>query len=244
MKPVSTVKLASDFRSSNRLSTIEPINLRSLLFKLDIITIFTPLSKGFSGMSMKTNEDYMFIMINSNHAISRQNFTICHEFFHLFFQEDFSSMICGVESFNDKDPIEYRADCFAADLLIPEFGVIDLIPVEERDLNKITLKTLLGIEHYFSCSRSALLFRLKKMKWIDSEYYDLYSQNVKKGAIENGYPIKLYEPSKQKLEIIGRYGELARTKFEQDLLSENKYISLFLDIGIDLDSLIDEYVDE
>lgn len=245
MKPDSTVKLACDFRQSNRLSPNEPISLKSLLFKLDIITVFTPLSHKFSGMSIKTDDGFKFILINSKHSVARQNFTICHEFYHIYFQENFTSMLCSVESFDKRNKIEYRADCFAADLLIPEFSVIDLIPNSERYVaDSISLRTLLSIEHYCSCSRTALLFRLKKMSWITNKFYDKFSKDVKKGALENGYSMDLYEPSNQKFEIIGRYGEIVRSKFEQGLLSETKYISLLQDIGIDLDSLINKHVED
>mgnify|MGYP001635949196 FL=1 len=42
-------KQVSEFRSDNGLSLSEPIALKSLLLKLNILTIFRPLSENFSG---------------------------------------------------------------------------------------------------------------------------------------------------------------------------------------------------
>lgn len=46
-------KQVSEFRSDNGLSLSEPIALKSLLLKLNILTIFRPLSENFSGMCLK-----------------------------------------------------------------------------------------------------------------------------------------------------------------------------------------------
>ena len=48
-------KQVSEFRSDNGLSLSEPIALKSLLLKLNILTIFRPLSENFSGMCLKDN---------------------------------------------------------------------------------------------------------------------------------------------------------------------------------------------
>lgn len=234
MREESTTKHAFDFRSKNNLSTVEPVNVKSLLYKLDIITVFKPLSREFSGMSLKT-DDYRFMMINSDHAIGKQNFTICHEFYHLFFQNDFSSVICSANEFDKSDDIEYTADCFAADLLLPEFGIIDLIPPEEKRFNKITIDTLLKIEHYFLCSRTALLYRLKTMNLINSEFYKIHSKKVLQSAIIHGYSTELYKPTKGNIEVIGNYANLVNKRFQEDSISEGHFRDLIQDIGIDME---------
>ena len=82
-------KQASDFRNKTGYSSFEAIDLKSLLLKLNIITLFKPLSSGFSGMVVKA-EDKRFMLINSNHSVGRQHFSICHELYHLFFDEKFA----------------------------------------------------------------------------------------------------------------------------------------------------------
>ena len=46
---------ASRFRQLAGLSDSEAVNLRSLLLKLNVLTLFRPMSDSFSGMSLKGN---------------------------------------------------------------------------------------------------------------------------------------------------------------------------------------------
>lgn len=241
-RQLSTTQLATHFRASNRLGMDDPINLIQLMYSIDVITVFKPLSSGFSGMVQKTGE-HKFMLINSKHSLAKQNFTICHELYHLYYHKKFESLICNSGEFDKTQKEEYRADCFAADLLIPEFGILNEIPPEEARFNSITLPTLLRIENKYRCSRSALLFRLKIKKMIDSEVFDTFNKNVLRGASENGYSSQLYKPTNQKLEVIGKYGDIARKKYDRNEISESHYISLLQDIGIDLDESITDYVD-
>jgi len=78
-------KEAAEFRTRLGYTSYDPIGLKSLLIKLNIITLFKPLSEKFSGMAVKV-EDTCFMFVNSSHSIGRQNFTICHELYHLFIQ--------------------------------------------------------------------------------------------------------------------------------------------------------------
>ena len=66
----------SEFRTDNGLSSSEPITLKSLLLKLNVLTIFRPLSENFSGMCLKDNSGHRFMLINSNQPRGRQHFTI------------------------------------------------------------------------------------------------------------------------------------------------------------------------
>jgi len=240
--PISTTEFATHFRSSFGLGKDEPLNLTQVLYSVDVITVFKPLSIGFSGMAQKTGK-YKFMLINSNHSLARQNFTICHELYHLLYQNDFKSMICSTGHFDKKNKDEYYADCFAADLILPEFGILKEIPPEELRFNSITLPTLLRIEHKFQCSRSALLYRLKIKNLIDTEFFDSHNKDIQRGAAEHGYSTNLYKPTKKKLEVIGDYGDKARRKYNREEISESHYISLLQDIGIDLDENITDHVE-
>ena len=44
----------SDFRQRVGLSDTQSVNLKSLLLKLNVLTVYRPLSKDFSGMSLKS----------------------------------------------------------------------------------------------------------------------------------------------------------------------------------------------
>lgn len=237
-------KKAFEFRQLSGLGANDPIRLKSLLSKLNVITVFKPLSTEFSGMALKVTKGTStsrFILINNTHSLGKQHFTICHELYHLYIQSDFKSMICRTGLFNKSQGEEYNADVFASILLLPEQGVKALIPDNETTAkDKISLKTTLKIEHYYSCSRAALLFRLKDLNLITSKTYDEYFKNVKIGAIQNGYSSDLYNAGNENL-VIGNYGEIARELFEKEAISESHYISLLTDLGMNEEDLVKLY---
>ena len=222
---------AIDFRAKCGLSSDEALNIESLLLYLNVITIFKPLSSSISGMAIKlsnSNEIKRFILINSNHPIGRQNFTICHELYHLFIQTNFQFQMCDTGKFiKNGDFEEYNADHFASYFLIPKNGIFKLIPEKEEN---ISLSTIIKIEQYFGCSRSALLVRLEDLGVISKETKEMYSKNVKLSAAKYGYDLGLYNPAHEN-QSIGDYGQLAKKLFDGEVISESYYATFMGDIG-------------
>jgi Zn-dependent peptidase ImmA (M78 family) len=235
-------KEAAAFRERNGIGSNEPVNIKSLLLKLNVLTVYKPLSGKFSGMAILAG-DKRFMLINSDHPIGKQNFTICHEIYHLYIQEGFTSMQCFTGRFDKKtDRNEYNADLFAAYLLMPEDGIYELIPNNElRSKNKVSLETILKIEQYFSCSRLALLYRLHDLNLISNEQVQDYKFNVIQSAIQYGYSDNLYKAGNQN-EIIGDYGQIAKKLFEIEKISESHYLELMDDIDkVVLEEQADEW---
>ena len=227
-------KKANQFRNDAGIGLKEPIPFKAIFLKLGIICVYKDLSGKFSGMSIKVGEN-MFILINSCHPIGRQNFTICHEFYHLFMEEHFQSHRCIAGEFNKQNKTEYNADRFASYLLMPEDGLLELIPdAELKRKNLITLTSFLRLEQYYSCSRTALLYRLSSLGLIDVDKYEEYKNNVSKEAIKHGYDASIYLPGNKDL-VFGDYGEIANKLFDNEKISESHYAQLMLDIGIDID---------
>ena len=232
-------KAAIAFRSDNGLNNADPIRLKSLLQKLNVITVFAPLSDNFSGMALKANTVNRFMLVNSNQSLGKQHFTICHELYHLFVQTDFISQVCQTGKFDkNADKNEYRADVFASYLLLPTDGLLENIPNEEIEKKKVSLKTILYIEHFYSCSRRALLYRLKNLKLISSAEYEGFTVNIQRGALENGFAVDLYKNGNHKV-VISDYGIIAKQLFDKETVSESHYYSLLADLGIDI-TKIDE----
>ncbi|NWJ51294.1 MAG: ImmA/IrrE family metallo-endopeptidase [Bacteroidetes bacterium] len=232
-------KKAGEFRNANSIGANDAIRLKSLLSQLNVLTVYRPLSLNFGGMAIKINNGNdvkRFILVNSNRTIGNQHFTIGHELYHLYFQKEFASKICNIGVYDSKDKEECNADIFASYLLLPESGIKMLIPDNELGKNKILLNTILKIEHFFSCSRTALLYRLKQLNFIDSALYDTYKENVKRSALQFGYSIDLYESGNHNL-VVGDYGTIARNLFEKEIISESNYFSLLLDLGINVDEI-------
>lgn len=228
---------ANEFRQQNGLNPTEAIRFKSILLKNNVLSVFLPLGSDFSGMAVKINGEKAakrFMLVNCTHTLGRQHFTICHELYHLYVQENFKSEKTGNISFDKQtDPEEYRANIFASYLLLPTNGVWQMIPESERKKNKITTKTILAIEQYYSSSRNALLNRLLRMGLINQALYAQYSVDKIKNAMLYGYSTDLYEAGNNGL-VIGNYGTIARELFDKGVVSESSYFSLLEDLGIDL----------
>lgn len=238
----SLQKAAAKFRAQNGIGPCDPIRLKSLMLKLGVMVMFKPLSEKFSGMAIK-NGDFKCMLINSNHRISKQHFTIAHELYHLFIQTDFTSEISNAGKFDKSDRNEYSADCFAAYLLMPEEGVLSLVPEAELAKNKITLSTVVKIEQYFACSRASVLFRLSEIGLIDYRKYIGFTENVKQTAMMLGYDSDLYDPGNHNL-VITNYGVKAKNLYDREIISESHFISLMEDIGIDITNITPDHEQE
>ncbi len=145
-------KNANIFRNDNGFDSNEPIRLKSLLQKLNVVTLFVPLSDHFSGMALKVennNSFERFMLINSIQSLGKQHFTICHELYHLYFQNEFNSRVCKTGTFDKKDFEEFNADVFASFLLLPKDGLLNNIPDNELNSKSLTLPTILNLEQLY-----------------------------------------------------------------------------------------------
>src|SRR5690554_111568 len=124
---------------------------------------------------------------------------------------------------------------------MPKDGIINLIPECELDKDRITLETILKIEHYFSCSRNALLVRLKELKLISQVSVERFKVEIIKSAKKYGYDASLYRSGNEGV-IVGDFGTLAKQLFDKEKISEGHYFDLMNSIGFDAlnDSDIDE----
>lgn len=225
---------ANKFRRELGLGTETSIDLEKLLLTLGVLTVYKPLESEFSGMALKTN-DNLFMLINSALPVGRQNFTIGHELYHLFIQQNFNFQMCNAGQFDKKDREEYNADIFSSYFLMPESALMKQIPEKELGWGEtISLATIIKMEQYFGVSRAALLVRLSKSKYIHYDDYVPYLKGVIKSAVEHGYSAAHYQRTDEE-KVVGDYGIKAKALFDVDKISESHYHSLMLDIGLDID---------
>jgi Zn-dependent peptidase ImmA (M78 family) len=217
--------LASKYRTIWNLSLNESISLHSFLLKMNVITLFRPLSESAYGVSIKTLSNDKFILINSNNITGRQNFTIAHELYHLFVEENPKPHIC----LNDevKNNSEKNADLFASCFLMPRSSIITFLSNEELKMKKVSLNSVFKMQQYFNVSFLALIIRLKQLKLItESQFNELNLIPQKRNVSSKyGYNTTLYEKGNEGL-IIGDYLDKANQLFENDLISEGHYFSL------------------
>ena len=221
-------QLAQKMRAHAGLNPSEPIHTKTLLRKLGIMVIYRPLSEKSCGLSMRSSDGCgKFMLVNSNNSRGRQHFTICHELFHLYYDEDPKPHICGTPGM-EKDPAEINANAFASALLLPQAGVLELIPSEEIVNRHITIATMLRVEQLFGVSHQSLCYCLRHLRLLTEEELQTHLEEsiiIQDIATEYGYDLSLYQPGNEGV-VIGDFGEKARLLFEQERISEGHYVEL------------------
>lgn len=216
MQTSSAEKLARKFRFDIGYSFTEPISVYNVVKSLDILTIFLPMSLEVCGLSILSDK-HKFILVNSNIVLGRQHFTIAHELYHLFFDENPTPHLC---SSNGKTKAEKAADAFASALLMPLDGILKVLPSNAVKEKNVTLTQVINMEQYFGVSRQSILYRLKNLDLITQSKLDSFLLvPVKESARRYGYTTALYAPGNHNL-IIGDYVESAVYLFENDIISE------------------------
>lgn len=224
---ILAAKMRSDFL---RISSSEPLNVKTSLRQLNIMTMYRPLSDNLFGLSLATSDKrHRFMLVNSNSTRGRQHFTVAHEFFHLYFDENPKPHFCGLS--NDTDPVERSANLFASALLMPKSGLLQHISAHELSNKEIEVDTLLRLEHLYGVSHQTLVIRLKGLGFISQLYADkMTNLTIKQESILRGYDLEPYQKGNEGL-IIGDFGSKARRLFEEDRISEGHYFELLNLIG-------------
>lgn len=216
-------RLAAKFRIDNGFSTLEPLDMKTVVRKCNILTIFRPLSEKAYGMSLKSKAGDMFVLVNSSRTIGRQHFTIAHELYHLFYDENPVPHLCGI---TEENVSEKNANLFAAALLMPQGSILHQMPQGESLHNTISISTVLRLEHLYGVSRGAMLYRLKAVGLIDEKkLQELLKVPAMETAKEHGYDTSLYKSGNAGL-VIGDFGSIARQLFEKGKISEGHYEEL------------------
>lgn len=219
--------LADKFRAEHGFSDAEPIHAKTLLRQLGIIATYKPLSKGAYGLSLKSKDStHKFMLINSNSTRGRQHFTIAHELYHLFCQKGKVVPHFCCEEDGHKNEDERKADTFASCLLLPRAGVLLNCPDNELIKKNISLATVLKIGQLFGLSHQATAYRIKHLGFISEKaLQQILGINITETARLYGLDSALYKAGNENV-IIGDFGTLARTLFEQEKISEGHYNEL------------------
>jgi len=215
--------LAVRFRNMLHLPQDAPLVVKDVLEQLGILTVFRPLSEGSCGMSIKTKDGLCFMLVSSNSTIGRQHFTIAHELYHLYYDENPTPHMCGVDG---KSPLEQSADMFASNVLLPRVGLLAMLPESYSETKQLDIATIVKMEHKFQVSRQALLYRLRRLSIINEEQLKaLLAAPIKDVAMRRGFDTAVYEKGNDGL-LIGDYKSLAADIFEKGLISEGHYNEL------------------
>ena len=221
-------QLALKMRAEAGVRPTEPIHTKTLLRKLGVMVMYRPLSERACGLSMRSADGEMrFMLINSNNSRGRQHFTICHELFHLYYDEEPKPHVCGSPGM-EKDPSEINANAFASALLLPPAGVLAQIPPEEIKSRRVTMATMLRLEQLFGVSHQSLCYCLRHMRLLTEDELQVHleeSKSIQQIAAEYGYDASLYQGGNEGV-VIGDFGEKARRLFDLERISEGHYVEL------------------
>jgi len=165
-------KVSKDLREKYNLKDKPIINLRELL-EHDGIRIFElPIPNDeISGFSFWHSKYGPCILINANEIKGRKNFTLSHELAHLLYGH--KSSVCYIPSKIGEisHGIEYKANQFAIELLLPEFPVVE--DFKKRGFSKRpSEKELRQISYKWGVSIQALGYRLENLGLIEKGHID------------------------------------------------------------------------
>lgn len=226
----SAEALARKLRSDLRVANGEPLNVKTVLRQLNVMTVFRPLSDKLWGLSLKSqNGGERFMLVNSNSTRGCQHFTVAHELFHLYYDENPTPHFCGQESASN--PSERSANMFASALLMPLEGLCLAIPEDELIARNVSVETALRLEYLFGVSHATLVLRLKELKLITPDCGNsLLALTISREAALRGYDGYLYRNGNEGL-VIGDFGTMAKRLYDEDRISEGHFLTLLNMIG-------------
>lgn len=204
-----------------------PIDIFALVQGIKNLTlIFYPLSKNISGVCYK-GKDSQAILINSNMSFGRQRFSLAHELFHLFYDDE-EIMTASISEIGGGDELEREADQFASYFLIPQYSLDEMM---EKSVKKpISFEDVIMLEQYYGVSHQAMLYRLLDEKLISKRDKDSMQRGIIDKAARLGYDTNIYYPSSEEKKIfsLGYYINKADELLKGDIISEGKYEELLL----------------
>lgn len=95
-------KKAANLRKELGENATSPIDVLALAHSMERLSmVFYPMGDHLSGMCIKSDSNAV-IAINSSMSVGRQRFTMAHEFFHLYYDDQLTS-ICAKRIGNGKE---------------------------------------------------------------------------------------------------------------------------------------------
>ena len=210
-----------------------PIDVFALAQRIEGLSlVYYPLGENLSGMCIKGQGENNVVAINSTMTQGRQRFTLAHEFYHLYFDENMVA-VCEKNLYSGKD-VEKSADLFASYFLMPEAALLIMAKtlIKNSQKQQLTLEDLIHIEQYFGVSHQAIVYRLRFTPYLEQSKADLFfNVFVRSRAELLGYSSDLYKalPIEKQYMTYGHYIKQAEQLFSKGLISTGKYEQLLLD---------------
>jgi Zn-dependent peptidase ImmA (M78 family)/transcriptional regulator with XRE-family HTH domain len=229
-------------------------DVTELLEKHGVRTAVVDLPEDISGLTVFDAEAGPFVAANRSDHLLRRNFSFAHEYAHVLLDCDSTGRIS--RDSERTDLIEVRANSFAANLLMPEAGVREVLealgkstqgrllaetPVDDdravgieargtAAVSKIHMHDVVLLAHHFGVSRQVVLYRLRNLKLIsDRELQELLSEEQAGHGRQLEQLLDLPEPkhAKERNRFRHRFLSLALEAYQRVAISRGKLEELF-----------------
>jgi Zn-dependent peptidase ImmA (M78 family) len=191
--PQQGQRLAEEERRRLGLGVGPAPNIAEILETQGVRTGLVDLPEDVSGLTLSDKNVGLFVVANKRHHVLRRRFSFTHEYCHIVADGDRFGLVSKT---SERDSLlEVRANAFAANFLMPEEGVLQFVAglgkgkpsrfygevfdgnsslkVEGRSepqSQNIQLYDVVQMAHHFEVSRSAAIYRLRRLRLItDSE---------------------------------------------------------------------------
>lgn len=169
------------------------------------------------------------IYINSGHPLGRQFFSAWHECYHAINGQTGVSLMGDL----DNDIEEYKAECFAGCILMPEKLVRQYIAVHSINLAFLKYTDIIKMQNFFGVSYSAIIARLIQLFPVHikvlKQRYALKNlsraKELEKRTLEAGCSIKLIKPTND-FYVSREFIEDIQSNFRNKRISQEKAGSL------------------
>lgn len=230
----------------------------ALLEAQGIRTGLIQMPSGVSGLMISDSSVGLFVVVNRDHPAVRERFSWCHEYAHLLLDRAQMGHVSRESERNDL--LEVRANVFAANFLMPEEGVrqlvgtlgkgsasrlhaevfdeIGVVPVDTRTAGgsqDLQIYDVVKLAHHFGVSVLSALYRLLNLRLITDKQFEQMKEMDNSGL------------SKQLTAVLGlagvtdeenmsafyrRYLILALEAYRREKISRRKLIEIATKLGV------------
>jgi Zn-dependent peptidase ImmA (M78 family) len=188
--PLSTLERRADaFMDKHSLHKL-PVNVYQAAYDLGVRVSFEEFPSKFY-MKLKgfcyREKDFSLIGLNKNHPAVLQRFTLAHELHHYLYDFNVDKYLCGPS--NEDSSLEWNAESFAAELLMPRKFLNKLV---NTPLNIRYLTIHLVAEH-FGVSYEAAAIRLARFRLISDAKVACTSSYRKKDKEKTNFLLSKHE---------------------------------------------------
>lgn len=224
---IKAERLRKQFGEDNH----SPVDIFALAQGIEKLTlVYYPMGDTISGLCVKGTDERCTIALNSSMTIGRQRFSLAHEFYHLYYDDNMTS-VCSKKLESGSDT-EKKADAFAANFLMPRVALSEKVEclLKKHDGN-LNIQDIIRIEQYFGVSHQTAIYQLKNCGYINREEMNPFlNTSVIKLAEAMGYSSDLYRPLPEEKQYCtyGYYINQAENLLSKEIISVGKYEELML----------------